>query len=74
MMNETSTKLLIVDDLPENLRALNALIRESDRSVYLASSGEEALAHAYPRSISFEQAFESVKLLTAASLARAWRD
>jgi len=34
MMNETSTKLLIVDDLPENLRALNALIRESDRSVY----------------------------------------
>ena len=44
MMNETSTKLLIVDDLPENLRALNALIRESDRSVYQASSGEEALA------------------------------
>ncbi|MGK5061965.1 hybrid sensor histidine kinase/response regulator [Janthinobacterium sp. LB3P112] len=43
-MNETSTKLLIVDDLPENLRALNALIRESDRSVYQASSGEEALA------------------------------
>ena len=44
MMNETPTKLLIVDDLPENLRALNALIRESDRSVYQASSGEEALA------------------------------
>ncbi|OBV38744.1 hypothetical protein ASR47_100760 [Janthinobacterium psychrotolerans] len=46
MMNETQTrtKLLIVDDLPENLRALNALIRESDRSVYQASSGEEALA------------------------------
>ncbi|WP_217270568.1 hybrid sensor histidine kinase/response regulator [Janthinobacterium psychrotolerans] len=45
-MNETQTrtKLLIVDDLPENLRALNALIRESDRSVYQASSGEEALA------------------------------
>nr|WP_198043969.1 hybrid sensor histidine kinase/response regulator [Janthinobacterium sp. 1_2014MBL_MicDiv] len=43
-MTETSTKLLIVDDLPENLRALNALIRESDRSVYQASSGEEALA------------------------------
>ena len=44
MITETSTKLLIVDDLPENLRALNALIRESDRSVYQASSGEEALA------------------------------
>ncbi|KAB8038187.1 hybrid sensor histidine kinase/response regulator [Janthinobacterium aquaticum] len=44
MMTETSTKLLIVDDLPENLRALNALIRDSGRSVYQASSGEEALA------------------------------
>ena len=44
MISETSTKLLIVDDLPENLRALNALIRESDRSIYQASSGEEALA------------------------------
>ncbi|MGK5026001.1 hybrid sensor histidine kinase/response regulator [Janthinobacterium sp. RB2R34] len=42
--NQTRTKLLIVDDLPENLRALNALIRENDRSVYQASSGEEALA------------------------------
>jgi signal transduction histidine kinase len=44
MMTETRTKLLIVDDLPENLRALNALIRENDRSIYQASSGEEALA------------------------------
>lgn len=44
MISETSTKLLIVDDLPENLRALNALIRDSGRSVYQASSGEEALA------------------------------
>ncbi|OYO28826.1 hybrid sensor histidine kinase/response regulator [Janthinobacterium sp. PC23-8] len=46
MINDTQTrtKLLIVDDLPENLRALNALIRENDRSVYQASSGEEALA------------------------------
>ncbi|TWI60634.1 signal transduction histidine kinase [Pseudoduganella lurida] len=38
------TKLLIVDDLPENLRALNAVIRADDRAVYQASSGEEALA------------------------------
>jgi signal transduction histidine kinase len=37
------TKLLIVDDLPENLRALNALIREDGRAIYQASSGEEAL-------------------------------
>ncbi|MFB9290249.1 ATP-binding protein [Pseudoduganella plicata] len=38
------TKLLIVDDLAENLRALNAVIRADDRVVYQASSGEEALA------------------------------
>jgi len=44
MTHDSSTKLLIVDDLPENLRALNALIREHDRSIYQASSGEEALA------------------------------
>jgi hypothetical protein len=36
------TKLLIVDDLPENLRALNAIIRADDRAVYQATSGEEA--------------------------------
>ncbi|MET3130751.1 signal transduction histidine kinase [Oxalobacteraceae bacterium GrIS 1.11] len=41
---DTVSKLLIVDDLPENLRALNALIRQDDRSVYQAASGEEALA------------------------------
>jgi len=38
------TNLLIVDDLAENLRALNAVIRADDRVVYQASSGEEALA------------------------------
>ena len=43
MMKE-ATKLLIVDDLAENLRALNAIIRADDRAVYQASSGEEALA------------------------------
>lgn len=44
MHTEEGTKLLIVDDLPENLRALNALIRQDDRVIYEASSGEEALA------------------------------
>lgn len=39
-----ATKLLIVDDLAENLRALNAVIRAEDRVVYQATSGEEALA------------------------------
>ncbi|MDQ6681223.1 MAG: hybrid sensor histidine kinase/response regulator [Pseudomonadota bacterium] len=37
-------KLLIVDDLPENLRALEALIRQDDRLIYQARSGDEALA------------------------------
>ena len=44
MSSENSTKLLIVDDLPENLRALNAIIQQDDRTVYQASSGEAALA------------------------------
>jgi signal transduction histidine kinase len=38
------TKLLIVDDLPENLQALNAVIRGDGRQVFAAGSGEEALA------------------------------
>jgi signal transduction histidine kinase len=38
------SKLLIVDDLPENLRALDALIRDEARQVFQASSGEEALS------------------------------
>lgn len=44
MPPEERTKLLIVDDLPENLRALNALIRDDDREIHEARSGEEALA------------------------------
>lgn len=42
--NDAVAKLLIVDDLPENLRALNALVRQDDRLIYQAGSGEEALA------------------------------
>jgi signal transduction histidine kinase len=38
------SKLLIVDDLPENLRALDALIRADQRQVFQAQSGEEALS------------------------------
>jgi signal transduction histidine kinase len=38
------SKLLIVDDLPENLRALDALIRDEARLVFQARSGEEALS------------------------------
>jgi len=37
-------KLLIVDDLPENLLALEALIRDDGIAVYRAASGEEALS------------------------------
>ncbi|MET0519027.1 MAG: response regulator, partial [Burkholderiaceae bacterium] len=43
-MNTHITKLLIVDDLPENLIALEALIRDELVVVYPATSGEEALA------------------------------
>ena len=43
-MHTERTKLLIVDDLPENLEALNALIRQDDREIHQASSGDEALA------------------------------
>jgi len=44
MSLQDPSKLLIVDDLPENLRALDALIRGEGRLVYQASTGEEALA------------------------------
>lgn len=37
------SKILIVDDLPENLRALEALIRQDDRLIFQATSGEDAL-------------------------------
>ncbi|WP_039918404.1 hybrid sensor histidine kinase/response regulator [Cellvibrio mixtus] len=38
------TKLLIVDDLRENLLALTRIIEQDDREIYQASSGEAALA------------------------------
>ena len=46
MLNDDThkAKILIVDDLPENLLALDALIRQDDRIVFQASSGEAALA------------------------------
>ncbi|MRW91118.1 response regulator [Duganella sp. FT80W] len=44
MQDASPTKLLIVDDLPENLQALEALIRGDGREIYQAGSGEAALA------------------------------
>ena len=41
---DVPSKLLIVDDLPENLLALEALIRAADRIVYRAGSADAALA------------------------------
>lgn len=38
------TKLLIVDDLPENLQALTKIIEQDDREIYRATSGDSALA------------------------------
>ncbi|SHH28927.1 hybrid sensor histidine kinase/response regulator [Massilia sp. CF038] len=42
--HQHTTKLLIVDDLPENLLALSKIIEQEDRIIYQASSGEQALA------------------------------
>ena len=44
MLNDNNVNVLIVDDLPDNLLALEAVIRLEDRTVFQASSGEEALA------------------------------
>ena len=44
LLNEIKAKLLIVDDLPENLLALEALIKREDRAVYKALSADEALS------------------------------
>jgi signal transduction histidine kinase len=44
MLSNIEAKLLIVDDLPENLLALEALIRGQDRSVYQALSADDALS------------------------------
>jgi len=44
MVIENPAKLLIVDDLPENLRALTKIIEQDDRQIFQATSGEDALA------------------------------
>ncbi len=38
------TKILIVDDLPENLLALQKVLEQDDRTIYQASSGDGALS------------------------------
>jgi signal transduction histidine kinase len=44
MLSHIQAKMLIVDDLPENLLALEALIKREDREVYKALSADEALS------------------------------
>lgn len=44
MSPQDPSKILIVDDLPENLQALEALLRHEQRAIYQAASGEQALA------------------------------
>lgn len=44
MSSGNSIRLLIVDDLPDNLQALGAIVRQDDRTVFQAQSGEAALA------------------------------
>jgi signal transduction histidine kinase len=43
MTIEYKTKLLIVDDLPENLQALEKVIERDDRLIFKAASGDAAL-------------------------------
>ena len=43
MSTAAEVKLLLVDDLQENLTALQALVRGEDRQVFCARSGEDAL-------------------------------
>jgi len=43
MSAEQKAKLLIVDDLPENLQALEKVIERDDREIFSATSGEAAL-------------------------------
>lgn len=44
MLSHIQAKLLIVDDLPENLLALEALIKAEDREVFQAGSADQALS------------------------------
>ena len=44
MLSTVQAKLLIVDDLPENLLALEALIKREDREVHKALSADQALS------------------------------
>ena len=44
MSVQDPSKILIVDDLPENLQALEALLRNEECSIYQAASGDQALA------------------------------
>jgi signal transduction histidine kinase len=44
LSEDAQAKLLIVDDLPENLLALEALIKREDRAVFKALSADEALS------------------------------
>ena len=43
MKDPALSKVLIVDDLADNLQALDALIRDEQRMIYHAASGEQAL-------------------------------
>ncbi len=44
MLRKIEAKVLIVDDLPENLLALRSLIQSEERTLFQASSADEALS------------------------------
>jgi PAS domain S-box-containing protein len=45
VLSESAIKILLVDDEPKNLIALEAILTSGDRDLVYASSGEEALRH-----------------------------
>jgi CheY-like chemotaxis protein len=47
MLDDHKAKLLIVDDLPENLQALSKIIEQDDRIIYSAQSGDAALGYCW---------------------------
>ena len=51
-MNQEPIKILLVDDVPENLVALEALLRRSGVELVIARSGAEALEHCLTHELS----------------------
>ncbi len=49
MENKETTKILLVDDRPDGLIALEAVLKETHYEIHMASSGREALAQVFDK-------------------------